>query len=99
MLEYIIIFLVGILVGGINGMAGGASVISYPVLLATGMSPVSAAISNALGVTPANFFALIAARDQMRAARRLDRDIAGKLAGAVGRQRFGRAVLAPRPVS
>jgi uncharacterized membrane protein YfcA len=67
MLEYILIFAVGILVGGINGMAGGASVISYPVLLATGMSPVSAAISNALGVTPANFFALIAARHQMRA--------------------------------
>ena len=67
MLEYIIIFFTGILVGGINGMAGGASVISYPVLLATGMSPVSAAISNALGVTPANFFALIAVRHQMRA--------------------------------
>ena len=67
MLEYIIIFSVGILVGGINGMAGGASVISYPVLLATGMSPVNAAISNALGVTPANFFALISVRNQMRA--------------------------------
>jgi len=67
MLEYFFIFAVGILVGGINGMAGGASVISYPVLLATGMSPVSAAISNALGVTPANFFALIAVRHQMRA--------------------------------
>ena len=66
MLEYILIFSVGILVGGINGMAGGASVISYPVLLATGMSPVNAAISNALGVTPANFFALIAVRNQMR---------------------------------
>ena len=66
MLEYIIIFTVGILVGGINGMAGGASVISYPVLLATGMSPINAAISNALGVTPANFFALIAVRNQMR---------------------------------
>ena len=66
MLEYIFIFFTGILVGGINGMAGGASVISYPVLLATGMSPVSAAISNALGVTPANFFALIASRHQMR---------------------------------
>lgn len=67
MLEYILIFAVGILVGAINGMAGGASVISYPVLLATGMSPVNAAISNALGVTPANFFALIAVRHQMRA--------------------------------
>ena len=67
MLEYIFIFAVGILVGAINGMAGGASVISYPVLLATGMSPVNAAISNALGVTPANFFALIAVRHQIRA--------------------------------
>ena len=67
MLEYILIFAVGILVGAINGMAGGASVISYPVLLATGMSPVNAAISNALGVTPANFFALIAVRHQIRA--------------------------------
>jgi uncharacterized membrane protein YfcA len=67
MLEYILIFAVGILVGGINGMAGGASVISYPVLLATGLSPVNAAISNALGVTPANFFALISARHKMRA--------------------------------
>jgi len=67
MLEYILIFAVGILVGAINGMAGGASVISYPVLLATGMSQVNAAISNALGVTPANFFALIAVRHQMRA--------------------------------
>lgn len=67
MLEYLLIFAVGILVGGINGMAGGASVISYPVLLATGMSPVSAAITNALGVTPANFFALIAVRHQLRA--------------------------------
>ncbi len=66
MLEYIFIFLVGILVGGINGMAGGASVISYPLLLATGMSPVSAAMTNALGVTPANFFALISVRHKMR---------------------------------
>jgi len=67
MLEYILIFAVGILVGAINGMAGGASVISYPVLLATGMSPVNAAISNALGVTPANFFALISVRHQISA--------------------------------
>ena len=65
MLEYIFIFVVALLVGAINGMAGGASVISYPVLLATGMSPVSAAITNALGITPANFFALIAVRHQI----------------------------------
>ena len=50
MLEYIFIFAVGILVGAINGMAGS---IGYfiSVLLATGISPVNAAITNALGVT------------------------------------------------
>ena len=65
MLEHIFILTVGFLVGAINGMAGGASVISFPVLLATGISPVNAAITNALGVTPANFFALIAVRHKM----------------------------------
>jgi hypothetical protein len=36
------------------------------VLLATGLSPVSASITNALGVTPANFFALISIRHRVK---------------------------------
>ncbi|CAB5240893.1 unannotated protein [freshwater metagenome] len=67
MLEFLLITVVGFAVGVINGMAGGASVISYPILLATGLSPVSAAVTNAIGVTPANFFALISIRGQIRA--------------------------------
>ena len=66
MLEFIAITGVGLIVGVINGMAGGASVISFPVLLATGLSPVSAAVTNAIGVTPANFFALIAIRHRIK---------------------------------
>jgi uncharacterized membrane protein YfcA len=66
MLEFLLIAAVGLLVGVINGMAGGASVISYPVLLATGISPVSAAMTNSIGVTPANFFALISIRHRIR---------------------------------
>ena len=66
MLELLFIAITGLLVGVINGMAGGASVISFPVLLATGLSPVSAAITNALGVTPANFFALISIRHRVK---------------------------------
>jgi uncharacterized membrane protein YfcA len=66
MLEFILIAATGLLVGVINGMAGGASVISFPVLLATGISPVSAAMTNALGVTPANFFALISIRHRVK---------------------------------
>jgi hypothetical protein len=65
-LEFIAITAVGFVVGVINGMAGGASVISFPVILATGSSPVSAAMTNAIGITPANFFALIAIRHRIR---------------------------------
>ena len=66
MLEFIAITAVGFVVGVINGMAGGASVISFPVILATGLSPVSAAMTNSIGITPANFFALIAIRHRIK---------------------------------
>jgi uncharacterized membrane protein YfcA len=66
MLEFLLIAIAGIFVGLINGMAGGGSVISFPVLLATGLSPVSASITNSLGVTPANFFALISVRHRVK---------------------------------
>ncbi len=66
MLEFLLIAVTGLLVGVINGMAGGASVISFPVILATGLTPVSAAMTNAIGITPANFFALIAIRHRIR---------------------------------
>jgi len=66
MLEFILIAATGLLVGVINGMAGGASVITFPVILATGLSPVSAAMTNAIGITPANFFALIAIRHRIK---------------------------------
>ncbi len=66
MLEFLLIAGVGLVVGVINGMAGGASVISFPVILATGLSPVSAAMTNAVGITPANFFALIAIRHRIK---------------------------------
>jgi uncharacterized membrane protein YfcA len=56
--EFAFVAATGLLVGVINGMAGGASIISYPVLLAAGLSPLSAVVTNAVGVTSANFMAL-----------------------------------------
>lgn len=58
MLGFTVAVLAGLVVGTINGMAGGASLISYPVLLALGLPPVDAAITNALGVSSANLFAI-----------------------------------------
>lgn len=58
MLGFTVTVIAGLVVGTINGMAGGASIISYPVLLALGIPPVDAAITNALGVSSANLFAI-----------------------------------------
>jgi hypothetical protein len=58
MIGFAIATIVAILVGVINAMAGGASIISYPVLLALGLPPVDSAITNAMGVSSANLFAI-----------------------------------------
>ncbi len=87
-MTYIFIAGVGIVVGIINGMAGGASIISYPALLAVGLNPLSAVVTNALGVMPANFFAVrhqeTAFRALMKAnANLIIASIVGTLIGAV----------------
>ncbi len=58
MLGFFVATFAGIIVGTINGMAGGASIISYPVMLALGLHPLDAAITNSVGTTSANFVAI-----------------------------------------
>lgn len=67
MLQISIVLLVGVVVGILNGAAGGASVLSFPVLVAIGLNPVSATMTNAIGVFPANIFALISKRKRVTA--------------------------------
>lgn len=57
--QTLIIFAAGLIAGFLNGFAGGASVLSFPALIAVGLNPVSAAMTNALGVSTANVGALI----------------------------------------
>jgi len=58
MMDFVLATVAGVVVGIINGMAGGASIISYPVLLALGLHPLDATITNAIGTTSANFAAI-----------------------------------------
>jgi len=66
LLAFIAVVITGFVVGTINGMAGGASLISFPVLLALGINPVSATVTNALGITTANLFAVRASDQNTR---------------------------------
>ena len=56
------------LVGGIaNAIAGGATLITFPAMLASGIPPVIANASNAVAVTPGHFIAAIADRERIPA--------------------------------
>ena len=59
--------LVGIGVGGgaWNAVAGGASLLTFPALMAAGLPPVVANATNFLGLLPANAAALPAYREEL----------------------------------
>jgi uncharacterized membrane protein YfcA len=52
----------GFLGGIMNALAGGATLLTFPAMLATGLPPVVATASNALAVTPGHTMAAIADR-------------------------------------
>lgn len=49
-LEAVAIGLAGVLAGGINAVVGTGTLITFPVLVASGLPPVSATMSNAVGL-------------------------------------------------
>lgn len=49
----------GLVAGLINGVVGGASLMTFPVLVATGLPPVSAAVTNIVGMGGGNLFAVL----------------------------------------
>lgn len=44
--------LAGLLAGGVNTVAGGGTLVTFPVLVAVGLSPVTATIASAVGLIP-----------------------------------------------
>ena len=55
----------GVVAGIIAAMVGGAAVVIYPALIATGVSPQLAAISNLASVMPATTVAALSDRSQL----------------------------------
>ncbi len=50
--ELVLIAATGVLAGGVNAVAGGGSLISFPVLVGTGLSPLTANITNTVAQLP-----------------------------------------------
>jgi len=63
-----LLFISGIAGGMINALAGGATLITFPVMLAAGLTPVIANASNAVAVAPGHLIAAFADREKLPAA-------------------------------
>ncbi|GAA4749754.1 sulfite exporter TauE/SafE family protein [Modestobacter marinus] len=85
-LEFGLLVLAGLGAGLIGSIAGLASLISYPALLATGLSPVSANVTNTVALVLSGVGAVSASRPELTGTRhRLVRlGVAGLLGGVVG---------------
>ncbi len=60
-----LLFAGGFVAGGVTAVAGGASFLTFPILLAAGLPPLAANITNWIALTPGNFMALAAYRSEL----------------------------------
>ncbi len=74
------LFFAGIAGGAISTLAGGAAIITFPALLATGISPVLASCSNLVALVPGNLLSGYYDRKQLPP---LGRSFAGMVAASV----------------
>jgi uncharacterized membrane protein YfcA len=62
----ILIFLAAVVAGFINAMAGGGTLVSFPVLLAVGISPIVANVTNTIALVPGTIGGMWAQRNEFQ---------------------------------
>ncbi|NUK04594.1 sulfite exporter TauE/SafE family protein [Streptomyces lunaelactis] len=80
--EMLAVFVAGISAGTINTIVGSGTLITFPVLLATGLPPVTATVSNALGLIPGSVSGAIGYRAELTGQR--SRVLRLSIAAAIG---------------
>ncbi len=70
LLHIILLFAGGLLAGFINVMAGGAGFMTFPLLLAAGMTEIEANASNFVAVLPANVVGTVVYRHELKSVRK-----------------------------
>lgn len=64
--EYVIIFFAAVAAGGVNALAGGGTLISFPALTALGIPPVAANITNTIALCPGYFGGALAQSNDLK---------------------------------
>ena len=62
MLDVALLFLAGTVAGAINAVAGGGTLVTFPMLIALGLPPIVANASNAVAIWPGHAMALLGNR-------------------------------------
>jgi uncharacterized membrane protein YfcA len=85
-IQLLLIALAGMAGGAVNALAGGGTLITFPVLTAVGIPPVAASITNTVALSPGYFGATLAQRNDIRGqGKRLKLLLpAGAIGGIVG---------------
>lgn len=86
--ELLVVMASAVAAGAVNALAGGGTLITFPVLLAVGMPAVAANITNTIALCPGHFSATYAQRANLRAQsallwKLLPAGIAGGLLGGI----------------
>lgn len=94
--EWVLIAVAGVGGGAVNAIVGSGTLITFPTLVALGVPPVAANVSNAVGLFPGSLAGAWAYRDELRGWRRRGALlIAGTVFGAV----LGAVLLLAAPAS
>ncbi|MET0668493.1 MAG: sulfite exporter TauE/SafE family protein [Xanthobacteraceae bacterium] len=88
------LFGAGVIGGSLSGIVGGASLVTFPALLAAGLPPVTAAASNVCSMMFANIAAALSDRAMLPKA---DRSLAGLIAASIGGALIGASLLVITP--
>ena len=88
LLECVLVLAAGMFAGTINTVVGSGTLVTFPVLLAVGYSPVVANVSNTLGLVPGSISGAIGYRAELAGQRRRilvlgSASLLGGIAGAV----------------
>jgi uncharacterized membrane protein YfcA len=84
----------GILGGVISALVGGAAIVTFPALIASGLSPVLATAANMVALTPGLFMAALYDRSQLPP---LDRSFVGLVVSSLAGAAVGAALLLLTP--
>ncbi len=66
----VLLLAAGLAAGGVNAIAGGGSLITFPALLATGLTPVPANVTNSVSVCPGYLSSVVGSRQDLTGQRR-----------------------------